>query len=118
MARGGVHLAPYEVVLAILHWARTNWTWVDGHHLSRGVDIEVLSAKRFMNLLDNFYIQDSMVEEHVGKARDLSRAKLTQAYNEGVESLSGVANDGPFELPYGETPQTDDGFMGLEPPIG
>lgn len=110
------------------------WPFLDGHVLiTSGVDLETLEARRFIHAIAELFIQDGIgpAPEHkeIIEGRDRARAKLlrllsdeepgydyTESYGSSNDSY-GPTSDAP--LPYlTPTDQTEDGYVGLDPPLG
>lgn len=119
MARGGVHRPPYASVRGILDWARPLWTFINGFYLGEcGVDIAEYSGSRFMDVLETFMVKDytdlTPLEERMER-RDRVRAELIR-YNE--DTTGSYDQDGGYFVPDSYIEPTNDGYAGLEPPLG
>ncbi len=96
--------------------------------MGRGTDIEELldslPPKRFINFITNYYVEEKCsFSEEPAEDREKMRAQLTTMYKVSSEDYSHGVNDNlphngkplPFIPP---TEMTDDGYTGLEPPVG
>lgn len=104
------------------------WPFINGHHARKGVLIGELPSDVFVDALMDFFVEDSMHEKEKLEARDKARAELLRSMsseNPGYDSYEdyGRSNDnfGAYSeepLPYIEpTMQTDEGYVGLMPPL-
>jgi hypothetical protein len=111
----------------------TWWPFYDGRQLLRGVDLEqlleTLDADRMMNVVDTLIQEDvldgtSMTEGGIEKIRTL----ILSVYNPSLRTSAdrddpeGRFVDSPVSGEIKPKPsytaQTEEGFFGIEPPIG
>ena len=108
------------MTLVLLLWGKREERWLDGKYLGAGVDLEALEGRRLMNVLDYEFVEQQLVDPELDQVRSNVRARLMAGYNN--DNLYGEANDVPVTPPLQQghtyTPQTEAGYMGLEPPMG
>jgi hypothetical protein len=104
------------------------WPFIDGHFMGKGIDLEAMPGPRMVHVLMNFFVEDAMFEKEHLEARDRARAHMLRdmsSENPGYDRYEqqGRSND-DFGAPSGEplpyiepTPQTEDGYVGLLPPM-
>lgn len=129
MALGDLRGPPYQTVIGLLAWAENYWPFINGKALLMGCKLKKLEAPDFVDVLMEMNVQESMHEEevvkHVEKRRSqlLQRARTTDFDYDSNESY-GRSNDtfGPTSdepLPYiAPTEQTEEGYLGLDAPMG
>lgn len=103
------------------------WPFLDGKASLAGVNLRDLGSEQFVNTLIQLHVEDNMYEKEMAEHLSKLRADVLKrfgAYN-NREHEYGMSNDdfGPQSgepLPYLPplTEQTDDGFVGLDPPMG
>jgi hypothetical protein len=93
-----------------------------------GIDLEEMPGPRLVHVLMNYFIEDGMHEKEQLDVRDRARAELLRNMSSekpGYDRYeqSGRSND-DFGAPSGEplpyippTEQTEDGYVGLMPPL-
>ena len=101
--------------------------------MESGLDMEELDARRFMHVIAELFINDGIGpypdNPEVIKARDKARARVLRILggeDPGYDSYEqyGSSNDDyghPSDKPLPFIPpteQTDDGYVGLDPPLG
>lgn len=99
------------------------WPFIDGHHLAKGVDLhqifQNLDAERAFNVIDNLIVEDAVENARLEGALFDTRTKLTKAYgkidSDGTDDISGDPYAGMGQI---DTPQTEEGYLGLEAPLG
>jgi hypothetical protein len=75
-----------------------------------------LDAESTFNIIDNIFVEESLKDAHFQGNLSLIRAKLNKIYDResnGTDDNSASGN-GPIEY----TEQTEEGFVGLEAPMG
>mgnify|MGYP006188551523 CR=1 FL=1 len=79
---------------------------------------ETLDSARTMNIIDNILIEDALRDEQANQQITHKRAVLNKHY--GIigydEDGEPTVNSGASQLNY--VAQTENGFAGLEPPLG
>ena len=98
--------------------------------MAQGIDLEEMPAPRLIHVLMNFFIEDGMLEKDHLEARDKARAQLlismsseNPGYDSTEEEYYGRSNDihggaSSEPLPFIPlTEQTEDGYVGLLPPL-
>lgn len=91
--------------------------------MREGTDIEHprLDIRRMVNILTDLYVDENLQEKEYAEARDKARAMVLRAFNgAGMEYdylESGSYNDDPDAPLPDLTPQTDNGYLGLDPPL-
>lgn len=96
--------------------------FVDGKALLRGIDLEELELKRFINVIAQLFVEEGSDEhaEHRDKARAVVVSKLmsynkTKSYGRSNDNLGRTQAPLPYIPP---TEQTEAGYVGLDPPLG
>lgn len=126
MASRGVHLAPYAGVIAIgLHFL-TWWQFIDGRYLLQNVDLrkllQELDGDRAFDVIDSILVDELLSGVDVEGGIEKVRTNILSVYN--GNRIRGSSNDNaggmiPREQqPIAWTEQTEDGFAGLEAPLG
>lgn len=123
MAHGGILRAPYRAAQELLVWASNNWIFIDGKSLLGGCDLETLDANRFLHVIAQLLVEDQLFEhaEDRDKARAAVRRKFmdyssTESYGRSNDDLGGMSQ---APLPYvPPTEFSDQGYAGLDPPLG
>lgn len=96
--------------------------------MGRGIDLEKMPGARLVHVLMNFFIEDSMLEKDHLDARDRSRAQLLHSMTDKNPGYDSYEQTGRFSDNYGAyseeplpyippTEQTEDGYVGMLPPL-
>lgn len=76
-----------------------------------------MDAERSFNVIDNLIVEDAVENAQAQGALFEARTNLTKAYDkidgDGTDDFSG---NGTGQIEY--TPQTEEGYLGLEAPLG
>jgi hypothetical protein len=77
-----------------------------------------VDAERTFNVIDNLIVADAIENALANGGLFEARTKLSKVYDkidsDGTDDFSG--NNGTGQIEY--TPQTEDGYLGLEKPLG
>jgi hypothetical protein len=82
--------------------------------------LSVLDAERTFNLIDHIFIDDSLRDAELGGNLILIRGKLNKIYDREHKRSSSAEDEfqpsgnGPIDY----TEQSENGFVGLEAPLG
>lgn len=82
--------------------------------------MDELDAERAFNLIDSIFVEDLLRDAELQGALVLTRAKLDKIYNRKTHNRSDeddseyTSGNGPIRY----TEQTENGFVGLEAPLG
>lgn len=110
-------------------WVNTMWPIIDGHFLGRGVDISRLPAKRFISVLENYWIEDQIrhIQEPEQQSNEKERIRAefikynrrSKSYMADEENDNAGDNAPPGPVQYleevtegGFLPGLEDGFVG------
>ena len=118
---------PYAWCAEVVNIFNDNWELIDGRHLSKGVDLLRLIKKhnkhpeRVFNLIDTV-VSDFLIENAEDENRRNARDRLKYFRENGTIDTNWTGSDEPrhpdrttYPAP---TVPTENGYPGLEPPIG
>ncbi|QFG12217.1 Hypothetical Protein OBI_RACECAR_90 [Arthrobacter phage Racecar] len=97
------------------------WSYVDGHHLRKGVDLKKLfnetDSERTFNIIDDILVEDAIRDAQSDSALTKVRAAIDKAYSPST------GLDGEFIYDYSNIEYiepTEDGYnLGFDlPPLG
>lgn len=113
MVGRAVHRPPYRAASSFLVWANDLWPYVNGKAISQGVDLSLLDAADFVDLLHYYFEIDANVSSgEQAEARDAMRAQIygelyKTVYKYGGKS-SKVNDFSALDDPYDDMPMPVD----------
>lgn len=127
MAAGTVHRPPYEWVAGVVSILVDNWEELDGRCLLNGTDLLRLltslgdDTPRAFNVIDSLVMDHQMSEMSMDEGEREARHRLKSLRNNGIIE-NGWSNDESYRQPTNRYPSaitpTENGYPGLEPPVG